>query len=353
MEKKFLFAAVNLLLVFFFESCFTTSVYTLDYNGRRKQAANNSYMNSSIREIQAIWRTKEFVIIRSTFGVYSVSNFKDNEKIFEEICVPLELIQTYRQINFTQNKKLCNVSNEEKIPVDFMEITELKNALWFQELNLAVYLENPFSSNDSPFSPVNLFFSNVDFAKSKIKLKQFLKNEKITSVYRTTDKNVQYIWIVFDSNKALQFYKSYEGYKIVQHDSKLQWTDLEILNRIPENEKIQLRFQEIPSLENKFYLGFISEEFYSWTIRKSSRVFELKLNNVKIQKGLILTANPTTIKKESGFSWTFYPILYPVSIGLDIATSPLQFLSIMILGFYEHLWLGNCILKVSCKTPLG
>ena len=81
MEKKFLFAAVNLLLVFFFESCFTTSVYTLDYNGRRKQAANNSYMNSSIREIQAIWRTKEFVIIRSTFGVYSVSNFKDNEKI--------------------------------------------------------------------------------------------------------------------------------------------------------------------------------------------------------------------------------------------------------------------------------
>ena len=345
---------VFLLLTFSFQNCFTFALYSKDNEYRTHKKSNRNTFQSSPYKIKSIFQNKTNFQINWFSNVYLIGDYQNKEVRENQNCIAKDLVEQYFQLELNEKNTLykCNSDLENLENVSFEEVEELENKIWLKELNIAIDLKKNFSIYYNPFSPADQFCQNSSFIKCKNQIRGFLKNQKIESIYSIN--GIDEIWLIFDSKKILQMYRSSHGYKVVAVNGKPKWVTMDDFYKIPDSKKEKLIFREMPELENGYFIGLLTIENELIEPKHLSKVFKLNFKNTRIKPGLIFVFNNRALDEKIDKSvWSFYPVFYPISIGLDFLTSPIQILSIIFWGIENHLWLGNCLLKVSCKTPLG
>ncbi|GBF37156.1 hypothetical protein [Leptospira johnsonii] len=240
------------------------------------------------------------------------------------------------------------------------EIPELKNGIWLPGLDLVLHSKNGFDPLLNPFPSPHQLEKQIFRPKTRtyitVNAKEFLKGHEIISAELCFGSyfSHRYLKIQASGGEVINLSSAGGPFEIFMTDSGRP-------SPIPKNISLNkceiLGISKFSLPKGERILAFQSE--YSSGISKiwktESRVFRLKGHIEDLPEGILFIARPDDLrKKDDRLSvWSAYPILYPFSIGLDIVTSPLQLISIIVFGYENHLYLWGCLLAGKCRIPLG
>ncbi|PJZ70566.1 hypothetical protein CH373_05740 [Leptospira perolatii] len=352
------------LFVFFWiclEGCFTTSVMSRQYWAGQYAQDTAPFLKEQILEIKEFYLSKNAFVFLVKTGRYNLE--QDGIQSFAEktICIPIRSGDNGfypRQIELylrPDSDHCTEVDLTPKLKFELEEIPELSNGIWIRELDLFLTRKSGLISDMNPFPDPDQFGRALYDQRKKVRISppslRFLEGKNVTSAFLFYEGYNLHLGLLLDSNQVIRFGNGPRSlYR--KADGEPLWLTMDQISK-KDLEYLEIRKLQLPKSERTF--AVLQEKFdpKSSTWKLESKIYRIKTLPPNYLDGVIFRAEPLNLSRipKSGGGW--YALLYPISVPLDIVTSPLQLISILILGFDGHLWLWNCLLGGSCKTALG
>ncbi|TGJ99734.1 hypothetical protein EHO59_18075 [Leptospira semungkisensis] len=359
---KIIFVLVSVL---FHWNCFTYSVLIKHDDSLRKQREQLPPLRKTIVELNSIRKSdKEFMISYSA-GLYSDKDTKYRYIDEESRCANVDSLRP-NHLGYPNLSQLsdCKERKESKLTeeISFEEVPELKNSIWLPEFeiilissngldNYSKLFPNPRRFEKLVFSPKTRGYDTVDFKKhflgKEIHFAELCKGSYFT--HRT-------LKIGTKTGQALTLIGNGHSYQVLSNHLGKPLEPSQDINSPKNCETLEIRKFSIPKEERIIAIQSELPVEFPGKIRKTeNRIFRLKGNLENLPNGILLISYPRDWDKKDdrAFVWSSYPILYPFSVGLDIVTSPLQLISMLIFTPYGHFYVWGCLLAKKCSTPLG
>ncbi|TGL37023.1 hypothetical protein EHQ52_03900 [Leptospira koniambonensis] len=338
-----------------FWNCFTFAVAAKHSRSISQQRDHLSFLQESAREIQQISRSESELKVIYHVAVYTSKDTKDRDIKEKTICFSLKslsYVDTYYQR--TESSQTCGQSdllNFQNLKVE--EIPELKNGMWIPDLGVVLYSKKGFDKFTIPFpAPYQLssgyYYPRIDY------LKYFKGREVVSATLFQGNGLNRYLRLQLETKEEIYLYGGGSGFQIFLNHLEKPVKKIPDNIKIAKEEELEIRKFIIPKEEKLIAVQYEYPDT-SGIFRTESKVFKITGAVQDLRSGILFISLPyrlNTKEDEKGI-WSLYPALYPFSIVLDIATSPLQLLSMLAFGYDGHFYLWGCILARKCAGPMG
>ncbi len=354
MKKILLF----LLPLGFFWNCFTITVSAKHARSLADQRGRLSYLQESIREIKQLSRSETELKVIYDAAIYTNLDSKDRYIIQKASCFRLKNLTygiTYYEKTDTDSYQTCDPSDFSKsADLKLEEIPELRNKIWIPDLGIVLYSKKGFDKFTLPFPhPEQL---KKPYYYPRINSLKYIKGREVISASLFEGKHYghRYLRLRLETKEEIYFYATGSGFKLRANDSGVP-----IKNPLAQDDMSKEEQLEIEKLDfsNQDKLIAVQSEYPDETgiFRIENKVYRVLGQVQDFRNGVLFVFQPYDLRKREDDSgiWSAYAVLYPFSITLDIVTSPIQAVSILILGFSNHLYLWGCMLGGKCFSPLG
>ncbi|TGK36466.1 hypothetical protein [Leptospira andrefontaineae] len=350
--KKFL---LPILLLLFFWNCFTAVVMTKHGWDLRDQKGSRPFFQESTRDIRQLSISDKELKIVYDVGLYTSRDSKDRAIIQKTACFSLKSLSVvdtyYKDI---KDYTSCEPETSSKfIDLKLEEIPELRNGIWIPDLKIVLYSQNGFDKFTRPF-PSPKQFGNTYFYP-RINSLKFVKGREVISASLLEGDyfSHRYLRIQFDTKEEIYMYATGSGFQISA--DIYSWRPFAQLKaKVKSEEQLEIRKFTLPKQEKLISVQYEYPDS-NGIFRIENKTFRIigQVENLRDGIQFISLPNDSRTEKDAAGIWSAYPALYPFSITLDIATSPLQLISILVLGFKNHIYFWGCLLGGRCFSPLG
>ncbi|PJZ24607.1 hypothetical protein CH352_13260 [Leptospira hartskeerlii] len=359
--KKILLLLLPFILCW---NCFTVAVlgkHDLDIGWKRDALP---YLSESVYEIAEVKRSDTKMIVSYKTGLYAEKDgkFKYNDQRL--VCTLIKSLgansYSYADIS-PSDYSICDKSPyASSEPLLLEEIKEFKNGIWLQDLNIILSSEKGLDTitNHLP-SPHQ--FSKMIYLRKKWRYKNvnFLKHYKSLKIEGSelcygSYFSHRYLRLVTDKKETMILASRGGAFEIEFDDNGIPISEFSKYAEIVKCEPLEVLQFTLPKENRVIAIQFaVPDETGEW--KTKTKAYRIKGNLERFPKGIIAISKPSNYRKkdERTSVWSAYPILYPFSISLDIVTSPLQAVSILIMGFDNHIMFWSCLLGGRCISPLG
>ncbi|PJZ47974.1 hypothetical protein [Leptospira saintgironsiae] len=336
-------------------SCFTAVVMTKHGWDLRAQKDSRPYLQESIREIKQLSLSEtEFKIIYDV-GLYTSRDSKDQAIIQRTACLSLKsllVVDTYYQDIKDHTPCKQDVSSK-FIDIKFEEIPELKNRIWIPDLKITLSSKNEFDKFTIPFPDPKQFGDSYFYPR--INSLKFVKGREVVSATLLEGEyfSHRYLRLQFDTKEEIYLYATNNGFRISADG--YSWRPFTLLKaKIKKEEQLEIQKFTLAKQEKLISVQYEYPD-NNGKFRIENKTFRIIGPVRDLRDGIqfISKANDSRKEKDETGIWSAYPALYPFSITLDVATSPLQLISIFVLGFKNHIYFWGCLLGGRCFSPLG
>ncbi|EMJ97961.1 hypothetical protein [Leptospira sp. id769339] len=355
-----------LFLCVLYWNCFTAATFVRHDGDLNAQRIAIPYLSESAYEITEIKRSKSelFVSYKTGFYIKTDRKFKYTDR--SSVCTPIQSLgpnyfgYSYADISSSLSST-CDLSSSpsaETLP--FEEIKDLKNGIWFPDLDIILYSEKGLDTGTNHLPAPNQFSKEVFIPQTgRYRSMNFLKQFKSTKIEssllcHTQSIGHRYLRLVTDKKEAMILFSAGDPFEIFLDNKSRPVSDFTERMYITDCEPLKVRSYTLPKNAKVIAIQFpVPDKSEKW--KMGTKVYQISGNMESFPNGIIAISKPSnSLKKDDKvIVWSAYPILYPFSVSLDIVTSPIQLVSILLFGFDGHLLLSSCLLGGRCRSPLG
>lgn len=355
-----------LLLVLLYCNCFTAAIFVRQDRDLSMQRAAVPYLSESAYEITELKRSKDELLVSFKTAFYIETDRKIKYTDKSSVCIPIRSLgpnyfgYSYADISPSQSNSCDRSFFSSAENLLFEEIKSLQNGIWFPDLNIILYSEKGLDIGTNHLPSPNQFSKEIFVPQTgRYRMVNFLKQYKSTKIEssqlcHTQSMGHRYLRLVTDKKEAMVLFSSGGPFEIFLDNKSRPVSDFTPRMYITNCEPLEVRSFILPKEDKIITIQFpLPDREDKW--RMGTKVYRIGGNIESFPNGIIAISKPlNSLKKDDQtIVWSAYPILYPFSISLDIVTSPIQLVSILIFGFNNHLLLWSCLLGAGCRTPLG